>query len=53
MTVRSSSAQRKKRDDGVRWHVFRADLKNFFGHFAEHGMLTFDEDPRKPLWREP
>jgi hypothetical protein len=114
MTVRSSSAQRKKRDDGVRWHVIRADLKNFFGrlpqmfrndptavmlvvaniypvitlvvkgepigsllvvywiqlmiigfwnavklsldvfgHFAEHGMLSFDEDPRKPLWREP
>ena len=24
-----------------------------FGHLVEHGMLSFDEDPRKPLWREP
>jgi len=32
MPTRSSSARRKKREDGVRWHVIRADLKNFFGH---------------------
>jgi len=35
MTARTSSAQRKKRDDGVRWHVIRADLKNFFGRLPE------------------
>ena len=23
-----------------------------FGHFAEHGMLSFEGDPTKPLWRE-
>lgn len=22
------------------------------GHFVEHGKLTLEEDPKKPLWRE-